>query len=55
MAKETKMGSNHANLFVDFAEEQTYELYTGPLPDNLVGTLLTVLAHHHVLVLSWRS
>ncbi|CAB4023985.1 Hypothetical predicted protein, partial [Paramuricea clavata] len=35
VAMGTKMGPNHANLFVGFVEKQIFEQYTDPIPDYL--------------------
>ena len=55
VAMGTKMGPNYTSLFVGFVEKQIIEQYTGPLPDTLVGTLMTVLVQHHVFMSSWSS
>ena len=52
----TKIGPNYANLFVDFVEKQIFEQYIDPIPDyTFVGTWMTVLAQHHVLVSNWNA
>lgn len=49
------MGPNYVNLFVGFVVKQIFKLYPDRKPDYFVGTLMTVMVQHHVLVSNWNG